>query len=65
MQCVDHKYSLETGHDCLSLRPSKRTNLINTTNYIHTVEPGYNVIDVYDTSSITSDIVLYQLIPHC
>jgi hypothetical protein len=29
-----------------------------------TVEPGYNDIGLRDTSSITSDILLYQLIPH-
>jgi hypothetical protein len=28
------------------------------------VEPGYNDIDLYDTSYIASDIVGYQLIPH-
>jgi hypothetical protein len=32
---------------------------------VYTVEPGYNDISVYDTSSIASDILLYQLIPHC
>jgi hypothetical protein len=31
----------------------------------NTVEPGYNDIDVYNTSSIASDILWYQLIPHC
>jgi hypothetical protein len=30
-----------------------------------TVEPGYNDIGLYDTSSITSYILRYQLIPHC
>jgi hypothetical protein len=30
-----------------------------------TVEPGYNDIGLYDTSSITSDILWYQLIRHC
>ena len=29
-----------------------------------TVEPGYNDIGFSDTSSITSDILRYQLIPH-
>jgi len=28
------------------------------------VEPGYN-IGLYDTSFIVSDILWYQLIPHC
>jgi len=31
----------------------------------YSVEPGYNDIDLYDTSSITSDILWYQTIPHC
>jgi hypothetical protein len=30
-----------------------------------TVEPGYNDTGLRDTSSITSDILLYQSIPHC
>jgi hypothetical protein len=29
------------------------------------VEPGYNDIGLYDTSPIASDILWYQLIPHC
>jgi hypothetical protein len=33
--------------------------------YVHTVEPGYNDIGVYDTSSIPADILRYQLIPRC
>jgi len=31
----------------------------------YTVEPGYNDIALCDTSPITSDILWYQLIPHC
>jgi hypothetical protein len=30
-----------------------------------TLEPGYNDIGLYDASSIASDILWYQLIPHC
>jgi len=30
-----------------------------------TVEPGYNDIGLYDTSSIASDILRYQVAPHC
>jgi len=30
-----------------------------------TVEPGYNENGLCDTPSITSDILWYQLIPHC
>jgi hypothetical protein len=30
-----------------------------------TVEPRYNDICLYDTSSIASDILWYQLIRHC
>jgi hypothetical protein len=31
----------------------------------NTVEPGDNDIGLCDTSSIASDILWYQLIPHC
>jgi hypothetical protein len=31
----------------------------------NTVEAGYNDSDLYDTSPIASDILWYQLIPHC
>jgi hypothetical protein len=39
-------------------------------NHIHrirqsTVEPAYNDIGLSDTTPITSDILLYRLIPHC
>jgi hypothetical protein len=30
-----------------------------------TVEPGYNDIGLYGTSPIASDILRYQLVPHC
>jgi len=33
--------------------------------WVDTVEPGYNDIGLCDTSSITSDILWYQLIPRC
>jgi hypothetical protein len=33
--------------------------------FIYAVEAGYKDIDLYDTSYITSDILWYQLIPHC
>jgi len=32
---------------------------------VNTYEPLYIDIGLYDTSSITSDILLCQLIPHC
>jgi hypothetical protein len=32
---------------------------------IHTAEPGYKDIGLYDTSAITLDILWRQLIPHC
>jgi len=32
---------------------------------VHTMEPGYNDIGLCDTSSIASDILWCQLIPHC
>jgi hypothetical protein len=31
----------------------------------YTAEPAYNDIGLGDTSSIASDILWYQLIPHC
>ena len=31
----------------------------------HALEPGYNDIGLYDTSSITSDMLCYQFIRHC
>jgi len=31
----------------------------------HTGEPGYNDIGLCDTSFTASDILRYQLIPHC
>jgi hypothetical protein len=33
--------------------------------HTHPIEAGYNDIGLYDTPPITSDILLYQLIPHC
>ena len=32
---------------------------------VYAVEPAYNDIGLYDTSSIASNILPYQLIPHC
>jgi len=32
---------------------------------VHAVKSGYNDIGLYDTSSIASDILWYQLIPNC
>jgi hypothetical protein len=54
----------------------KNEDLIGLVNWLHvslnlskreliTVEPGYNDIGLYDTSPIASDILWYQLIPHC
>jgi len=31
----------------------------------YAVEPGYNDIGLYEKSSVASDILWYQLIPHC
>jgi hypothetical protein len=39
--------------------------LIAVAYVVHTVEPGYNDINLYDTSLIESDVLWYQLIPHC
>jgi hypothetical protein len=34
-------------------------------NMSYTVEPGYNDTGLYDTSSLKSEILWYQLIPYC
>jgi hypothetical protein len=36
-----------------------------TTTVKSTVKPGYNNIGLCDTSSVTSHVLWYQLIPHC
>jgi hypothetical protein len=37
-----------------------------STTLLHTaVKPGYKGIDLYNTSPVASDILRYQLIPHC
>jgi hypothetical protein len=33
--------------------------------YYYAVDSGYNDTGLYDTSPIASDILWYQLIPHC
>jgi len=34
------------------------------TPFLNRADPGYNDIGLYDTSSITSDILWYQLVSH-
>ena len=46
--------------NCLFARCKSLCNPLQTEKY--TVEPGYNDIGLYDTSSIASDILWYQLI---
>ena len=46
--------------NCLIARCKSLCNPLQTEEY--TVEPGYNDIGLYDTSSIASDILWYQLI---
>jgi len=48
-----------TWGDCSAL-PCRRFTFVKKTE----AEPGYNDIGLRDTSSITSDILWYQLIPH-
>ena len=43
--------------------PAFRMVIQSTVQY--TIEPGYNDIDLYDTLSITSDILRCQSIPRC
>jgi len=40
-------------------------NYLKTEDRPNIFEPGYNDIALCDTSYITSDILRYQLIPHC
>jgi hypothetical protein len=48
-----------------------RSSVWNVVDYVtaswygNTVEPDYNDIGLYVTSSIASDILWYQLIPRC
>jgi hypothetical protein len=42
-----------------------RYHTVSVAQFLNAVEPGYNDIGLHDTSSITSDILWYQLIPHC
>jgi hypothetical protein len=42
---------------------SKEYHLVQS--FAVTVEPGYNDIGPYNTSLIASNILWYQLIPHC
>ena len=46
---------------------SRYSALVSVYIYIHvyTVEPGYNDIALSNTSTVSSDILWYQLIPHC
>jgi hypothetical protein len=43
----------------------KTTPIVKTWKPYITVETGYNNIGLYDTSPTTSDVMLYQLVPHC
>jgi hypothetical protein len=69
------------GHDCSSLLLQQKfaeykkcqtstknkptVTSVPQLNLPHTLEPGYNDIGLWDTSSITSDVLCYQLIPPC
>jgi hypothetical protein len=46
-------------------RATSETLMESPAIYICIVEPGYNDIDSCDTSLIKSDVLWYQLIPHC
>jgi hypothetical protein len=52
-------YANATGSRQRVVHPQTLTLSLNT------VEPGYNDIGLCDISSITSDILWYQLITHC
>jgi hypothetical protein len=57
------KKTLDLGVDTASQTDGQKWQPYQALYY--TVEPGYNDIGLYDTSPIASDILLYQLIPHC
>ena len=48
----------------LAGRSLKSLELCNVIQQVNTVELGHNDIVLYNISSITSDVLWYQLIPH-
>jgi hypothetical protein len=73
---ITYKYSVRTSQrtHCASFRKTNPGMLcreivaVYCKNYTKdkiTIQPGYNNIGLRDTSSITSDVPWYQLIPHC
>jgi hypothetical protein len=75
--CINtNKISVKTAFVCkqrteirfqnsMFLNTWQRTEIWEACKERNRVEPGYNDIGLYDTSSITSDILWYQLLPHC
>jgi hypothetical protein len=64
---LEYTTLMEDKHKCAWVwsRGSSPIEKLKKKNKLTTVEPGYNDIGLYDTSPITSDILWYQLIPHC
>jgi hypothetical protein len=58
-------YRAPTCFGCSPYSVHGKNNANPVNRFIYRVEPGYNGIGLYDTSSIVSDILWYQLIPHC
>jgi hypothetical protein len=51
--------------DCENPDVKQKQLLCSLTQVNSAVEPAYNDIGLSYTSSITSDVLCYQLIPHC
>jgi hypothetical protein len=54
-----------TPMKCSNISKATRICNIYVKGELYTVAPVYNDIGLYDTSYITSGILLYQLIPRC
>ena len=53
-----------TAENLVLGRSLKSLELCNVIQQVNTVELGHNDIVLYNISSITSDVLWYQLIPH-
>jgi hypothetical protein len=63
------KYVKQKASECINRINAKvkqgNTGIALVSSCLVTVEPVYNDIGLCDTSCIVSDILWYQLIPHC
>ena len=60
--CTPHRIPLAWLNELMLIIEDLGVTLSLNSN---TVEPGYNDVGLCDTSSITSHILRYLLIPHC